>query len=75
MIRKMVEENPTWGGPRVHGELLKLGFDLSERTVSRYLRRLYPREQARKLCAAFLRNHRDVIVAMHFFTVATLTSR
>ena len=71
----MVEENPTWGGPRVHGELLKLGFDLSERTVSRYVRRLTPRDQARKLWAAFLRNHRDVIVAMDFFTVPTLTFR
>ena len=71
----MVEENAGWGAPRVHGELLKLGFDVSERTVSRYLRRLYPREQARKLWAAFLRNHRDVIVAMDFFTVPTLTFR
>jgi hypothetical protein len=71
----MVEENPTWGAPRVHGELPNLGFEISERTVSRYLRRLSPREQARKLRAAFLRNHRDVIVAMDFFTVPTLTFR
>ena len=69
LIRRMVEENAGWGAPRVHGELLKLGFDVSERTVSRYLRRLYPREQARKLWAAFVQNHRDVIVAMDFFTV------
>jgi transposase InsO family protein len=75
LIRRMVEENAGWGAPRVHGELLKLGFDVSECTVSRYLRRLYPREQARKLWAAFLRNHRDVIVAMDFFTVPTLTFR
>ncbi len=71
----MVEENPTWGAPRIHGELLKLGFEVSEWTVSRYLRRLSPRDQARKLWAAFLRNHRDVIVAMDFFTVPTLTFR
>jgi len=45
LIRRMVEENAGWGAPRVHGELLKLGFDVSEPTVSRYLRRLYPREQ------------------------------
>ena len=75
LIRRMVEESAGWGAPRVHGELLKLGFEVSERTVSRYLRRLYPREQGRKLRAAFLRNHRDVIVAMDFFTVPTLTSR
>jgi len=75
LIRRIVEENARWGAPRVHGELLKLGFDVSERTVSRYLRRLYPREQARKLWAAFLRNHRNVIEAMDFFTVPTLTFR
>ncbi len=75
LIRRMVEENAGWGAPRVRGELLKLGFDISERTVSRYLRRPYPREQARKLWAAFLQNHRDVIVAMDFFTVPTLTFR
>jgi hypothetical protein len=73
LTRQMVEGNAGRGAPRVHGELLKLGFDVSECTVSRYLRRLYPREQSRKLRAAFPRNHRDVIVAMDFFTVPTLT--
>jgi hypothetical protein len=75
LIHRMASENPTWGAPRIHGELLKLGFDISERTVSRYLRRLSPPEQARKLWAAFLRNHREVITAMDFFTVPTLTFR
>ncbi len=75
LIRRMVEENPTWGSPRVHGELLKLGFEVSERTVTRYLRCLSPRDQARMLWAAFLRNHREVITAMDFFTVPTLTFR
>ena len=46
LIQRMVDENSTWGAPRIHGELFKLGFDVSERTVSRYLRRLYPRDQA-----------------------------
>jgi hypothetical protein len=36
LIFRMVAENPTWGAPRIHGELLKLGFDISERTVSRW---------------------------------------
>jgi hypothetical protein len=75
LIRRMANENPCWGAPRIHGELLKLGFDLSERTVSRYLRRLSPRHDARKLWSAFLRNHREVITAMDFFTVPTLTFR
>jgi hypothetical protein len=75
LIRRMAKENPTWGAPRIHGELLKLGFEVSERTVSRYLGRVSPPEPARKLWAAFLRNHREVIAAMDFFIVPTLTFR
>ena len=37
LIRSVVAENPTWGAPRIHSELLKLGFEISESTVSRYL--------------------------------------
>jgi len=62
----MAKENPSWGAPRIHGELLKLGFDLSERTVSRYLGRLSPRQDVLKLWSAFLGNHREVITAMDF---------
>ena len=75
LIKRMASENPTWGAPRIHGELLKLGFDISERTVSHYIRRLSPPDQARKLWATFLRNHREVIAAMDFFTVPTITFR
>jgi transposase InsO family protein len=75
LIRRMVKENPSWGAPRIHGELLKLGFEVSERTVSRYIQRLSPPNQTRKLWAAFLRNHREVLAAMDFFTVPTLTFR
>jgi putative transposase len=75
LIGRMVEENPTWGAPRIHGELLKLGFDVSERTVSRYLWRVFPPDDARKRWSAFLRNHREVIAAMDFFTVPTLSFR
>jgi len=39
LIRRVAEENPTWGAPRIHGELQKLGFVVSERTVARYLKR------------------------------------
>jgi transposase InsO family protein len=71
----MVTENSTWGAPRIHGELLMLGFDVSERTISRYLpqRRLRPDAVARWL--VFLRNHRDAIAAMDFFVVPTVTFR
>jgi putative transposase len=75
LIQRMASENPIWGAPRIHGELLKLGFDVSERTVSRFLRRLSPPDQARKLWSTFLRNHRAAIAAMDFFTVPTLTFR
>jgi transposase InsO family protein len=71
----MVKENPTWGGPRIHGELLKLGFDVSERTVSRYLFRAGRNGDARKLWLVFLKNHREVIAAMDFFTLPTATFR
>ena len=39
LIFRMVAENPTWGAPRIHGELLMLGFDISERSVSRWMKR------------------------------------
>jgi putative transposase len=69
------EENPGWGAPRIHGELLKLGLDVSERTVSRYLRRLSPHLNAGRLWAAFLRNQCESIAAIDFFTLPTLTFR
>jgi len=40
LIRTMAAENSGWGAPKIHGELLKLGFEVSERTVARYLRRV-----------------------------------
>ena len=39
LIFQMVAENPTWGAPRIHGELLLLGFDVSQRTISRWMKR------------------------------------
>jgi transposase InsO family protein len=76
IVRRMARENPSWGAPRIHGELLKLGFDVSERTVSRYLARRVPRPgDAGKNWLAFLKNHREVIAALDFFTVPTLTFR
>ena len=65
--------DPTWGAPRIHGELLKLGFVLSEPTVSRWLRKVRRTPDPAQRWLTFLRNHRDAIAAMDFFTVATLT--
>jgi putative transposase len=73
LIFRMVAENPTWGAPRIHGELLKLGFDLSERSVSRWIRRAPRDPDPVKRWLTFLRNHREAIAAMDFFTVPTLT--
>jgi len=73
LICRMVVENPTWGAPRIHGELLKLGFKVSETTVSRWLRKTPSVPDPAKRWLAFLRNHREAIAAMDFFTVPTLT--
>ncbi len=71
LIRHLAQENPDWGAPKIHGELQKLGFVLSERTVARYLRRLHRRGDPAKRWLAFLRNHREALVALDFFTVPT----
>jgi putative transposase len=75
LIRRMARENPTWGAPRIHGELLMLGLDVSERTVSRYLLRRRPRPDSVASWLTFLKNHRDGLAAMDFFTVPTMTFR
>src|SRR5271156_3410212 len=73
LIFRMVAENPTWGASRIHGELLMLGFDLCERTISRWMKRAPRDPEPAKRWLAFLRNHREAIAAMDFFTVPTLT--
>ena len=75
LIRRLAEENAGWGAPKIHGELLKLGFVVSERTLARYLRRVRRRGDPAKHWLAFLQNHREVIVALDFFTVPTVTFR
>ena len=72
-IFRMVSENPTWGAPRIHGELKMLGFDISERTVLRWMRKAPRDPEPARRWAAFLINHREAIAAMDFFTVPTLT--
>lgn len=73
LIFRMAAENPTWGAPRIHGELLKLGFRISEPTVSRWLRRALRTPGPDQRWLTFLRNHREAIAAMDFFTVPTIT--
>ena len=73
LIRRLAEENPDWGAPKIHGELLKLGLIVSERSVGRYLRRLRRRGNSGQRWLTFLQNHREAIVAFDFFTVPTVT--
>lgn len=70
LIRQMCRDNPLWGAPRIHGELLKLGFDVAQSTVSKYMvRRRGPPSQGWK---TFLRNHADGVASIDLFTVATI---
>ena len=69
LIRTMAATNPLWGAPRIHGELLKFGIDVAERTVSRLLpkRRTPPSQTWR----TFLANHARDFVSLDFFTIPT----
>ncbi|MFT4571569.1 MAG: putative transposase [Candidatus Binatia bacterium] len=73
LIARMATENAGWRAPRIHGELLKLGFSVSERTVSRYLRSFRTRPNTGANWKTFLENHRHQIAATDFFTVPTAT--
>ena len=65
--------NPLWGAPRIHGELLKLGIDVGQTTVAKYMaRRRRPPSQGWK---TFLRNHADGIASMDLFLVPTISFR
>ena len=77
LIRQLRKENPTWGAPRIHGELLLLGFDISEPTVSRYLQQIKrtPQQNKAKQWLVFLNNHREVLAALDFFTIPSLSFR
>src|SRR5213082_2707546 len=71
LIQRMSKENPLWGAPRIHGEVLKLGFEIAESTVSTYMiRRRGPPSQTWR---TFLRNHAHAIAAIDLCVVPTLT--
>jgi putative transposase len=75
LIQRMATENPTWGAPRIHGELRLLGIAVSERTVSRSMPRRPPHPDAVQRWRIFLQNHHAAIAAMDFFVVPTATFR
>jgi hypothetical protein len=73
LIREMSVANPLWGAPRIHGELLKLGVDVGQTTVAKYMaRRRMPPSQGWK---TFLCNHADGIASMDLFLVPTISFR
>jgi len=74
LIRQIALEN-NWRTPRIHGELLKLDFDVDERTISRYMPWRPPSPDQIQSWKTFLKNHRDCMVGMDFFTVPTATFR
>ncbi|WP_143198146.1 hypothetical protein [Bradyrhizobium sp. AS23.2] len=70
LIRRMSLENPLWGAPRIQGELLKLGFEVAQSSVAKYMvKRRGPPSQGWR---AFLRNHVPDVAAMDLFVVPTL---
>jgi transposase InsO family protein len=73
MIKQMTQANPLWGAPRIHGELLKLGIDISERSVSRLMPKV--RKPPSQTWRTFLNNHIREMVSIDFLTVPTATFR
>lgn len=73
LIHRMSRENPLWGAPRIHGELLKLGIDVSQATVSKYMKN-FPRPPS-QTWLTFLRNHIDCFASMDFLVLPTATLR
>jgi hypothetical protein len=69
----MAAANPLWGAPRIHGELLKLGLDIAERTVSRLMPKRRP--QPSQTWRTFLAHHLRDLVSIDFFTVPTARLR
>ena len=65
--------NPLWGAPRIHGELLKLGIDVGQTSVAKYIAR--GRRGPSQGWRTFLRNHADGIASMDLFVVPTLSFR
>jgi transposase InsO family protein len=74
LIKQIANENPLWGAPRIHGEMLKLGFDISESTVLRYLPKK-PQRTTGQHWKTFLKNHSAEIISLDFFVVPTISLR
>ena len=73
LIREMSLANPLWGAPRIHGELLKLGIEIGQTSVAKYMAR--HRKPPAQGWRTFLRNHADGIASMDLFFVPTISFR
>jgi len=67
LIKQIAEENPQWGIPRIHGEILKLGFDISESTVQRYVPKKNGRTSGQRW-KTFLKNHASGLISIDLLT-------
>jgi putative transposase len=74
LIRRMAESNVGWGAPKIHGELLKLGFEINERSVSRFMPRKTGKPPS-QTWRTFLDNHLGSLASIDFFAVPTATFR
>jgi putative transposase len=72
LIKQMANENPLWGVPRIHGEIKKLGYDISQSTVQRYIPKRGKRTTGQRW-KTFLKNHSKEIISIDFLTVPTIS--
>jgi len=73
LVRQMSTANPLWGAPRIHGELLKLGIQISQATVAKYM--VHQRKPPSQTWRTFLDNHVQQLVAIDFLVVPTVSFR
>ena len=71
LIRQMSLANPRWGAPRIHGELLRIGIEVCQATVAKYMAR--HRQPPSQTWRTFLKNHTKDLVSLDFFVVPTIT--
>ena len=71
LIKQIAEDNPQWGIPRIHGELLKLGYDISQATVWRYVPKKNGNSNGQRW-KTFLKNHASEIISIDYFSVPTI---
>jgi putative transposase len=71
LIKQIANENPLWGAPRIHGEMKKLGFEVSESTIQRYIPQRGGRTTGQRW-KTFLKNHSKEIISIDFLTVPTI---